>query len=167
MEERVGIRRFPAVVGEVAGVGFVEFDAFGLPVVADLLARFRGPLSGLYSTLQYLADRGQDSGLVLCPCDAPFIPSNLVKVLLESDQDGSKPVVAVSYQGVLQPTFSLWHGHHLPMIKEAVVNRGRGGLKHMFRSLPHIVVEWESAEPPPFHNINTREELESAVTWLD
>lgn len=144
-----------------------DFDGFGLAVVPDLLPRYRGPLTGLYSALQLLADQGQNKGLVLCPCDAPFIPDNLVQTLLDAGQDDNEPVVVVSYQGVLQPTFSLWQSHHLPVIREAVVNKGMGGLKHILASLPHTVVEWAPAEPPPFFNVNTLAELQAAATWLD
>jgi molybdopterin-guanine dinucleotide biosynthesis protein A len=147
------------------------FAALGLPLVPDLLPGYQGPLTGLYSALQYLADSGQnsgqDSGLVVCPCDAPFIPSNLVKVLLESAQGETKPVVVISFQGVLQPTFSLWQTHHLPVIHDAVVNRGRGGLKQVLITLPHEIVEWDAAEPSPFFNVNTPEDLENATLWLD
>ena len=41
--------------------------------------------------------------------------------------DDSKAVIAISYQGVLQPTFSLWQGQHLPAVRQAVVGEGRGG----------------------------------------
>ena len=123
-----------------------EFDSFGLPVVPDLLPDHRGPLTGLCSALQYLEDRGYDTGLVLCPCDAPFI---------------------VSWDGVLQPTFSLWQTQHLPVIREAVVFQGKGGLKQVLSLLPHKVVQWVSAKPPPFFNINTPADLESAAAWLD
>ena len=144
-----------------------EFEPFGLPLVPDLLPGFRGPLTGLYSALQYLADKGQQNGLVLCPCDAPFIPSDFVQRFLEAGQGDDKPVVVVSYQGVLQPTFSMWHTHHLPVIHEAVVKRGDGGLKYMLRFLPHTVVEWALSEPSPFFNINTPDDLKTASNWLD
>ena len=67
-----------------------EFESFGLPLVPDLLPGFRGPLTGLYSALQYLADKGQQNSLVLCPCDAPFIPHKLVQTLLNADQKKRK-----------------------------------------------------------------------------
>jgi molybdopterin-guanine dinucleotide biosynthesis protein A len=143
------------------------FDDFALPLVPDLFPSFRGPLMGLYSALQYLADQGQNNGLVLCPCDAPFIPATLVQTLLDACQGETGPVVVISYQGELQPTFSLWQNHHLPLIREAAVNRSQGGLKHVLDSLPHEIVEWASAEPPPFLNINTPEELQNAAVWLD
>lgn len=144
-----------------------DFDSYGLAVVPDLLPDHRGPLTGLYSALQYLVDEGHDQGLVLCPCDAPFIPDNLVQVLLNADQSENKPVVVISYQGVLQPTFSLWQNHHLPAIREAAVEQGRGGIKHLITSLPHKAVEWKTVNPSPFFNVNTPEEFESAALWLD
>jgi len=144
-----------------------ELEDFGLPLIPDLLPGYRGPLTGLYSALQYLSDKGHDSGLVLCPCDAPFIPGDLVKTLLDADQTDEKPVVAISYQDVLQPTFSLWHGHHLPKIHDAVVKQGYGSLKHLILSMPHSVVEWTSTEPSPFFNINTPDDLQTASTYLD
>ncbi len=144
-----------------------EFESFGLPLVPDLLPGFRGPLTGLCSALQYLADKGQQNSLVLCPCDAPFIPHNLVQTLLDANQENEKPVVVISYQGVLQPTLSKWHNQHLPANHEAVVKRGDGGLRYMLKSLPHTVVEWAAAEPSPFFNINTPADLKTAATLLD
>ena len=144
-----------------------ELEVFNLPLVPDLLQGYRGPLTGLYSALQYLSERGQNNGLVLCPCDAPFIPFDLVQTLLDTDQTDEKRVVAVSYQGVLQPTFSLWHQHHLAQIHKAVVEDGHGSLKHLFYSLPHKIVEWTQVEPSPFFNINTPHDLKTASTYLD
>ena len=148
-----------------------DFDSYGLAIVPDLLPDYRGPLTGLYSALQYLHGEGHNNGLVLRPCDAPFIPVNLVQILLDADQSEPGKVIAASYQGVLQPTFSLWQNHHLPAVREAVVEQGRGGLKHLLSSLPHKIVEWTPVEssvvPSPFFNVNTPEELESATLWLD
>lgn len=144
-----------------------DFDRYGLAIVPDLLPDYRGPLTGLYSALQFLCDQDHDASLVLCPCDAPFIPENLVQVLLDADQARQKKVIAISYEGVLQPTFSLWQSHHLPLIREAVVEQGRGGLKHLLMSLPHELVEWPTQKPPPFYNVNTPGELEFAAQWLD
>lgn len=144
-----------------------DFKAYGLPIVPDLLPDYRGPLTGLYSALQYLADQGYDDGLFLCPCDAPFIPHSIVQVLLAACKNEKTSVVAISYQGILQPTFSLWQKHHLDAVRQAVVAEGRGGLKHLLTSLPHKIVEWASVEPSPFFNVNTPEELKSAAQWLD
>ena len=144
-----------------------DFDAFGLPIVPDLVSSFRGPLAGLFSALKYLKALDHRNGLFLCPCDAPFIPENLVQTLLDAGQGVNKPVVVISYLGVLQPTFSLWQNHHLAVIEDAVMNKGMGGLKHVLDSLPHKIVEWTPVEPSPFFNVNTPEDLNTAEDWLD
>ena len=144
-----------------------DLDAYGLELVPDLLPGYRGPLTGLYSALQYLTDRGHDNGVVLCPCDAPFVPDNLVLKLLEASREKIRPVVAVSWQGELQPTFSLWQNLHLPLIRSAVLEQGIGGLKRVMLSMPHEIIEWPVLEPPPFFNVNTPEDLETAALWLD
>ena len=144
-----------------------DFDAYSLPVVPDLVPGHRGPLTGLFSALSYLAEHGHDNGLVLCPCDAPFIPDDLVQVLVEAGRQAAGSVVVVSCQGVLQPTFSMWRGHHLPVIREALLDKRMGGLKRVLTSLPHTIVEWASEEPSPFFNVNTPEDAEAAEIWLD
>ena len=141
-------------------------SGFGLPLVEDAVERFRGPLTGLYSALRYLDDTQCSNGLMLCPCDAPFIPDDLVERLMSAAGSRNQPIAVVSYQGVLQPTFSLWQNCHLAAIEKAVLNRGQGGLKHMLYALPHVVVEWPTTEPSPFYNINTPKELSTANAWL-
>ncbi len=143
------------------------FEAYGLPLVADLLQGYRGPLTGLYSALQYLQDKGRNNGLVLCPCDAPFIPVNLVEVMLDALQGDTTAAVVISWHGELQPTFSMWQSHHLDVIHDMVVNQGKGGLKTVLNSISHRVVEWAPEEPSPFFNVNTPEDLEVAQMWLD
>jgi molybdopterin-guanine dinucleotide biosynthesis protein A len=144
----------------------VGFESYGLQLVPDLLPGHRGPLTGLYSALTHLSEMGLDNGLVLCPCDAPFLPPELVATLLYGVRENSQSVSVVSYEGILQPTFSLWQNHHLPVVREAV-EQGHGGLKYLLESLPHTVVEWAPAEPSPFFNVNTPDELETAARWLD
>lgn len=141
-------------------------ESFDLPLVYDLLPNHRGPLTGLCSALQYLLEKDLHDGLVLSPCDAPFVPLDLVDKLTRAGEGNPESVVVVSYAGILQPTFSLWQNHHFPVIHDAVVKQGGGGLKYILRSLPHIIVDWVSAQPPPFYNVNTREELETAANWL-
>jgi len=143
-----------------------SLGSFGLPVVPDLLPNHRGPLTGLCSALQYLVQNDLHDGLVLCPCDAPFVPPDLVEKLVSAASGEPQPVAVVSCDGILQPTFSLWQNHHLPAIHDAVVKRGDGGLKYMLKSLPYRIVEWVSAEPPPFYNVNTPAELRTAAQWL-
>ena len=49
--------------------------------VPDVVPSHRGPLIGLCSALRSLVE-SQNEWLALCPCDAPFLPSDLVEQLL-------------------------------------------------------------------------------------
>jgi molybdopterin-guanine dinucleotide biosynthesis protein A len=103
--------------------------------------------------------------VVLCPCDAPFVPRDLVEVLGRAGA-GGKAAVAV-WQGVPQPTFSLWHAHHLEPVREMLLEKGLGGPRQVLEQLPHAVVEWKRSDPPPFFNVNTPQDLAMAQGWLD
>ena len=54
-----------------------RFDEFGLPVVADSLDGFLGPLAGVLAGLDYAAEHGFDH-IVSVAADTPFFPTNLV-----------------------------------------------------------------------------------------
>ena len=134
-----------------------DFDGFGLTLIPDLLPGFRGPLMGLYSTLEHLANTECSNGLLLCPCDAPFVPRILVQALQDAS-DGER-VAVPAWRGVMQPTFSLWPVRHHEIVREALLGKGLGGPRQVLARIPHEVVEWERAEPPPFFNVNTPADL--------
>ena len=144
-----------------------DMQAEGLINVPDLLKRHRGPLTGLYSAMQYLIDKTDQEWLLLCPCDAPFLPLDLQIRLKEEASRAGKPVSVASYEKVPQPTFSLWHRSVFSAVEEAVVNKGRGGLMYMLDQLPHCTVEWAVSRVAPFFNVNTRADLQMAERLLD
>ena len=141
------------------------FQSFGLTMVPDHKPRYRGPLVGLYSAMRFIRESGNENSLLLSPCDAPFVPVDLVDQLLAGQGDEHAVVVA-SYLGELQPTFSLWHTSHFSVIRDAVLDRGMGGLKQVLELLPFTTVEWERAKPPPFFNVNSPGDLKAAGLWL-
>src|SRR5213075_2795718 len=56
-----------------------RFAAFGLPVVADGVADFPGPLAGILAALDWAAASRPDIKLVLsAAADCPFLPRDLV-----------------------------------------------------------------------------------------
>ena len=60
-----------------------RFAAFGLPVVADSVPDFAGPLAGILAGLDWAAAHRPDCpDVVSVPTDAPFLPRDLVARLL-------------------------------------------------------------------------------------
>ena len=59
-----------------------RFAAFGLPVIADGVADFPGPLAGILAALDWAAANRPDVKLVLsAAADCPFLPRDLVSRL--------------------------------------------------------------------------------------
>ncbi|MGB1869353.1 MAG: molybdenum cofactor guanylyltransferase MobA [Porticoccaceae bacterium] len=149
--ERLLINGDPALCGDQA--------------VADKVEGFQGPLAGLYSAL--CSDQLSTAEyLLLVPCDGPFVPSNLAAELYANTVQVSTDIACVRYQGVAQPTFSLWHKRLLPQVQQALLEEQQGGFKPLLQRLETVYVDWPEQQPNPFFNINTPEDLALAETLL-
>lgn len=144
-----------------------QLASWGHELVVDVVQRHRGPLTGLCSALLGLECRGSGEWLLLCPCDAPFLPMDLAQRLTKAARRTGQPVAVARYGGIAQPVFSLWSLGVLPEIRRAVLEQGRGGLMQLLDELPHTLVDWPAQEPNPFFNVNTQAELAEAERLLD
>ena len=70
-----------------------RFAGFGLPVVADSVPDFAGPLAGILAGLDWAAAHRPDCpDVVSVPTDAPFLPRDLVARLLRGmEEAGRRP----------------------------------------------------------------------------
>jgi len=57
-----------------------DWQAFGLPVVADRIEGFAGPLAGLHAAMSC----STTPWIVTVPCDSPFLPTDLVQRLADA-----------------------------------------------------------------------------------
>lgn len=136
----------------------------GYPLLQDRERKQRGPLAGLAAGLERLRAENGD-WLVLAPCDTPFLPDNLVERLMAARRPGLGVVVAGDSERV-HPTCSAWHRDTRAAVEQALADPRGPGLMTLLDTLEYEVVRWGPASPPPFHNINTPEELEAARGWL-
>jgi len=85
-----------------------RFDAFGLPVIADTIPDYAGPLAGVLAGLRWIAAGSpQATHMATVSSDAPFIPLDLVARLAAAAPAGDAIVVAQS-GGVVHPLAGLW-----------------------------------------------------------
>ena len=145
-------------------------DVSGFVQIADMVAGYPGPLTGLVSAFEYLEHMGhRDYTLLLVPCDGPFLPRNLASRLAEARQAADADAVCAAWQGEWQPTFSLWHSRTAGRAKTMLLDEQRGGFKGLLRELHTEVVDWPAASEehaPPFFNINTPDDLARAEHML-
>lgn len=149
----------------------VIYGGLGLNCIADITPPFQGPLAGLYSCLQFVAEQYPDAQwLALAPCDTPFLPHDLVDTLI--NHSSKSPIRCISLANNLQPTLSLWQVSLLPLVKDAVVNQRIAGFKQFLTTLQDSNIEWSSVEYnadalDSFMNINTPADLKLAHTRIN
>lgn len=139
-----------------------EYDQFQLEYCLDLKPD-AGPLMGLASAFR--TTEGED--ILLCPCDAPFVPENLAQRLTERMLAEDADIVCPSYQGALQPTFALWHRRCADRVISAATNEGLSALKELYPEFRVATLEWPEESPEPFFNINKPGELDFAQSFLE
>jgi molybdopterin-guanine dinucleotide biosynthesis protein A len=147
-----------------------RFDEFGLPVVADSLDGFLGPLAGVLAGLDYAAEHGFDH-IVSVAADTPFFPTNLVLALETASKHMDVPIAlaATKIEGgktVRHPTFGLWPVALRDDLRSAL----QDGLRKVVLWTDQHGAEthvFESGDIDPFFNINTPEDLELANKMME
>jgi molybdopterin-guanine dinucleotide biosynthesis protein A len=167
------IARFGAQVDQMvlnANGDPARFDEFGLPVVADSLDGFLGPLAGVLAGLDYAAEHGFDH-IVSVAADTPFFPTNLVLALETASKHMDVPIAlaATKIEGgktVRHPTFGLWPVALRDDLRSAL----QDGLRKVVLWTDQHGAEthvFESGDIDPFFNINTPEDLELANKMME
>jgi len=146
------ISRFAPQVARLAiNANRPEYGAFGLPLVADVVSGFAGPLAGLHAGLLACTT----PWLVTAPCDAPLLPNDLVAQLARSASRQRRLFVAASPRGP-EPGFMLAHVELAPALGEWLENGGRKARDWLAAA---GACEVAFADGAAFANINTLEEL--------
>lgn len=107
--ERVSARLAPQVGALVLNANGepARFARFGMPVVADSVEGFAGPLAGVLAGLDYAAEQGFES-IVTAAADTPFFPTDLVARLQAEAAGMDAPLALARTADGRQPTFGLW-----------------------------------------------------------
>jgi molybdopterin-guanine dinucleotide biosynthesis protein A len=129
------------------------YRQFGVPVVADRIDGYAGPLAGLQRGLE----AATHPYVVTAPCDSPFLPRDLV-TRLYSGLTAAQAQLAVARTGDQpHPVFCLCEralGPHLT----AFLETGGRKIDAWYSGLKVVEVQFDD-EAEAFSNINTPEEL--------
>ncbi|HBV53826.1 MAG TPA: molybdenum cofactor guanylyltransferase MobA [Rhodobacteraceae bacterium] len=136
-----------------------RFSEFGLPVLADGLPDYPGPLAGVLAGMDWAAEQGFDA-VVSVAADTPFFPMNLVKDLSQhAGPSGLCLAASPDETGRIQrqPTFGLWPVALRHDLRAALVDGLRKIVIWTERHKAGQAVFVETANP--FFNVNTPDEL--------
>ena len=148
-----------------------RFAAFALPVIADPVAGFAGPLAGVLAGFDWTRAHAPNARwIVTAATDTPFFPKNLVAKLHGATCEKYPAIALAASSERSHPVFGLWPTALADDLREALESGTRKVLdwtgRHttMIAEFPQAVIGGTTLDP--FFNANRREELSQAETIL-
>lgn len=143
-----------------------RFDRYGLPVVADPVAGFAGPLAGVLAGMEWT--RANRPGCLLIAtfaADTPFFPHDLVVALKETLDAGADIACARSGERD-HPVFGLWPTALANDLRGSLVDDGVRKVDVFTARYRLRSVAFDDQPHDPFFNVNRPGDLARAEEML-
>jgi molybdopterin-guanine dinucleotide biosynthesis protein A len=138
--------------------------AYGLPVVADEVPDFAGPLAGILAGLEWAArEHPKIEWIASAPGDCPFLPRDLIPRLHETRlAEGN--ILACARSGEWRhPVVALWPVALRADLRRALFDENLHKIELFTGRYGVAVAEWPDRPVDPFMNVNTPEEIVAAA----
>lgn len=144
-----------------------RFSQWNLPVVADSVEGFAGPLAGVLAGMDWAAQHAPDADFLLSvAADCPFLPRDLV-AKLESAREAANADVSVAHSGgQAHPVIALWRVALRDDLRRALVDENMRKIDRWTARYRMASADWPAAPVDPFFNANTPEDVAEAERLL-
>ena len=140
-----------------------RFASFGLPVIADTVANFPGPLAGILAGLDWAAANRPDVAWVLsAAADCPFLPRDLVARLHAARTEQNAQLAVAASDGQSHPVIGLWSVALREELRHALVVEDIRKIDRWTARYRLATVEWPVDQLDPFFNANTMDDIAAA-----
>ncbi|TPL71661.1 molybdenum cofactor guanylyltransferase MobA [Mesorhizobium sp. B2-3-15] len=140
-----------------------RFARFGLPVAADTIESYPGPLAGILAALDWTAgNRPGVEWVVSAAGDCPFLPSDLVARLQRARIKEKADLAVAASGGQAHPVIGLWKVALRDELRHALTNEGLRKIDRWTTRFGLATVSWPVGPVDPFFNANTVEDLAEA-----
>ena len=140
-----------------------RFAFTGLPVVADNIEGFAGPLAGILAGLDWAADNAPElAWIVSVPGDCPFLPHDLAARLHAARLAAGKPLACARSGEWRHPVVGLWPVALRHDLRHALVDEGLRKIEVWTARHGAALADWPATPVDPFFNVNKPEDLEEA-----
>ena len=148
-----------------------RFARLGLPVVADTIEGFVGPLAGVLAGMRWAQREAPPASHVLSvSSDAPFLPTDLAIRLGAGLADGVARIALARSGGELHPVIGLWPVALADDLEAALRSGVRKVLawtdRHGAAAVDFAMLDTAAGPVDPFFNANTPDELDEARRLL-
>lgn len=145
-----------------------RFAQWGLPVVADSIEGFAGPLAGVLAGMDWAAEHTpQAQFIVSVAADCPFLPNDLV-AKLESVRKAANADISVAYSGdQAHPVIALWRVSLREDLRHALVVENMRKIDRWTAHYKMAQADWPTDPVDPFFNANSPEDIAEAERLLN
>ncbi len=159
--ERVKQRARPQVTALMLNVNGdrTPFMRFGLPMMADSVEDFAGPLAGILTGLEWARDNLPDiEWIATFPIDTPLVPLDLVKGLHDTITNTESHMACAVSNGHIHPVIGLWPVKLAGTLRMAL-QKGVRKVEDWTGHYKTAFTEWPGGAADPFFNVNTAGDL--------
>ncbi len=140
-----------------------RFASFGLPVIADSVGNFPGPLAGILAALDWAATTRPEVEWVLsAAADCPFLPRDLVARMHQACESENAQLAVAASDGQSHPVIGLWSVALRDELRHALVVEDIRKIDRWTARYKLATVEWPVDTLDPFFNANTMDDIATA-----
>ncbi len=140
-----------------------RFRDYGLPIVADSVPDFAGPLAGILAGLDWMAANRPDlCWMASVAADTPFIPRDLVSRLHQARASAGTALACASSGGRSHPVVGLWPVALRDDLRQSLCVEGERKVSRWTSRRGSAEASWSSEPVDPFFNANVAEDLAEA-----
>jgi molybdopterin-guanine dinucleotide biosynthesis protein A len=140
-----------------------RFATFGLPVIADTVENFPGPLAGILAALDWVAINRPDVEFMLsAAADCPFLPRDLVARLHRARAEQNAQLAVAASGGQSHPVIGLWCVALREDLRHALVVEDVRKIDRWTARYRLATETWPAEPLDPFFNANTMDDIAEA-----
>jgi molybdenum cofactor guanylyltransferase len=163
--DRVIARLRPATTAIIlnANGDLARFARYRLPVIADSVPDFAGPLAGILAGLDWAAAHAPEiSDIASVPGDCPFLPRDLITRLQAARQTEGQPLACARSGEWRHPVVGLWPVALRDDLRRALAEEGLHKIENWTARHGVAIAAWPTVPVDPFFNVNTPEDVAEA-----
>jgi molybdopterin-guanine dinucleotide biosynthesis protein A len=137
-----------------------RFAAYDLPIIADDVPNFAGPLAGILAGLDFIATYLPEVGFaVSVASDTPFLPNDLVARLHVVRAEAGAELACAGSGGRKHWVIALWPVTIRADLRHALVDEDLRKIERFLERHTLATADWPVAPYDPFFNVNEPADL--------
>jgi molybdopterin-guanine dinucleotide biosynthesis protein A len=144
-----------------------RFAWTALPVVADSVPDFAGPLAGVLAGLDWAAEHAPDIAYVASvPGDCPFLPKDMIERLHKARVAEERTLACARSGEWRHPVVALWPVALRDDLRRALTEEGLRKIEIWTARHGLALADWPAEPVDPFFNVNTPDDAAAAEQIL-